>query len=79
MNTVKHLIRRFCIWLEDLTEHWIISTDDWRVIDRADKDPEAAKQAKRIIENARREWPNDPHISYAGAIVDRFTLLGEDQ
>lgn len=64
-KTARRLIRRFALWIKYKTDPWVVSDKIWELIDSDQYD-----NASVLIEQARKEWPNDPELVFAAAIVD---------
>lgn len=71
---MKRLIRRFALWLNDVTELWVFDPRDPDFDDVLDDDPARARQ---LVDDARTRWGReDPTLVYYSTIA---TLCMQDR
>jgi hypothetical protein len=61
---VKKLIRRWICGLKVKTDTWVIPSSFWVLLEE-----EKLDEARLVLEAARKEWPDDPEISYASGLL----------
>lgn len=64
---MKRQIRAFAVWLRTKTDYWVVPKEVWELVDQDD-----FIAANAALDAARKQWPDDPEVAYADALINRF-------
>lgn len=72
MLWLKRKIRSFVVKASSVTEKWVITSEDYLLLDLLDRDPDNEHlhhKIEEVFKRVRREgWENDPEVQYFSAL-----------